>query len=98
MTIEIPNHVQHPPPIDGFDRRPFTSVAVHQQSLSAVTTIDTVELSVSAVVTYSDGTTESGVTVVPELRPFHSAAMHVVGQSFVAAIPGLTENRIRRFK
>jgi hypothetical protein len=98
MTITIPNHVQYPPPVDGFDRRPFTSVVVHQQSVSAVTTIDTGELSVAADITYSDGTSETGVTVVPELRPFHNAALHVCGQAFVAAIPGLTENRIRRFK
>lgn len=98
MTITIPADVQHPPPVDGFANRPFTGVSIHSESTSAVETIDTVVLAVTADVEYSDGSSDADVVVVPSLRPFHSAALHVVGQSFVEAISGLTKDRIRRFR
>ncbi len=98
MTITVPANVQHPPAVNGFDQLNYPSVGIQQQSLSATTTVDAEELSVTATVSYSDGTSEADIAVVPELRPSHNAALHVVGQAFLEAIPGLTENRIRRFR
>lgn len=97
MTITIPEHVQYPPPVNGFDQQTY-SAASTQQSTEATLTVEPMELSVEATVSYSDGTTEFDVTLVPELRPFHNAALHVVGQPFVEAITGLTKNRIRRLR
>lgn len=97
MAITIPSRKQHIPPVDGFAQRDFHSVNQQKKSASATNNVTATTLSVTGTVTYTDNTSEASLLLVPALRPFSCAALHVVGSSFVSAIPGLTKKNIRRF-
>jgi hypothetical protein len=96
MTITIPPVLQYPIAPNGYDSLVFDG-CIQKQSASATITTSASLLSISGDVVYTDGVMEVGKTLVPPMRPAPSAAMHVVGKSFLDTFFGLTEGRIRRF-
>lgn len=97
MTITIPDSVQYTRPADGFAGREFTSVSVQRQGVTGTTfTVATTDLSITGSAAYTDGTSDASILLVPALRPFHCAALHVVGSDFANAIP-IDKVGIRRF-
>lgn len=97
MPITIADSVQYTPNRDGLVPREFKSVSVHQDGYASSPSTAATQLSVSGTLVFTDQTSDTAVLLVPELRPFRCAALHVVGKSFVDAIP-LDDRRIRRFK
>jgi len=94
-TITIPPSLGYDHPPDGFDQLDFVS-GPQQKGYISATTVAPANLSVSGTASYDDGSTEVALPLVPALRPFHNAALHVVGRPFVDAIP-LIDRRVQRF-
>lgn len=99
MTIQIPGSVQHPPPVNGFNQVPLHGVAEKEESESVVVALPLANnLSIEGDITFPSGAT-SDTRLVPALRPFSSAALHVVGYSFAeAVVTTLQKARIIRFR
>lgn len=97
MTITIPDSTQYTPPKDGFAGREFKSVSVQRQGITGNTlTVAASDLSVTGSAAYTDTTSDASILLVPSLRPFRCAALHVVGTDFTTAIP-VDKVGIRRF-
>ena len=99
MTIQISGRVQHSPPVNGFDQVTFHGVSEKEESESVVVALPvTSNLRIDGDITFPSGVT-SDTRLVPSLRPFSNAALHVVGYSFAESVATtLQKARIIRFR
>lgn len=94
-SITIPSPLNYNLPVDGYVQLPFTP-GPQEKGVAISTTTSSTDLNITGSILYTDGHTEVSVPLVPSLRPFHSAALHTVGRSFVDNIT-LADKRVKRF-
>lgn len=99
MTKTIPGNLNYVVPKDGAYQRPYDGFLGEDQGGvdTGSSTIDAVDFTVRADVSYDSTAHEANIRLTPAFR-FGSAALHVVGGSFMNAVQeNLLKARIRRF-